>query len=217
MPSLAGQARASGTKDPHGECGSSLSLPYRARDSPDSPFLTFLLLSVHALAPHCYWSAAGTQGLTSLSELRGGYPSIRMVSPPPHPHPHHFHIFHYKRAKLPDQQVVLEALGGGVKQPDTETQGAWLHPAATPGGCPWGSVRRAGPRQDRSLRNALRGKVLLFLAPAPIIHRMPSAGPQPRCLSAEWLIMEHPDSIGAQILCPFRPQPSLAHASGDVS
>lgn len=50
-----------------------------------------------------------------------------MVSPAPPPIPHHFHIFHYKRAELPDQQVVLEALGGGVKQPDAETQrGAWL-------------------------------------------------------------------------------------------
>ena len=48
----------------------------------------------------------------------------------PMPHPpllHHFHIFHYKRAKLPDRQVVLEALGGDVKQKDAVTQrGAWL-------------------------------------------------------------------------------------------
>ena len=74
-------------------------------------------------------------------------------------------------------------------------------------GCPWGSVLRAGPRQDRSLRNALRGKVLLFVAPASIIHGRPSAGPQPPCLS-HWMAHDGTSGLhGAQVLCPFRPSP----------
>lgn len=68
----------------------------------------------------------------------------------PMPHPptlHHFHIFHYKRAKLPDRQVVLEALGGGVKQQDDVTQRVhgW-HPAAMPGGVPLGICPESCPQ-----------------------------------------------------------------------